>query len=501
MKKRIIILLAALFCAIQLSAKTWRVDELVDPFTIDSTQYVLDHYGILQPEEKDSLNHLCARLNHEADMECAIVILSEIDQEISRFALELYNQWGIGRNNRGILLLITMEDHQYHFATGTAAEGVYPDALLSRIGKNLLVPDFKGNHYFEGIDKAMLELHQIATHENYVSPFLSEPAEDSTSNLEIFLITWLFVIGYGIYKFISLDEKEPLSNVKGNLQIRKEQEYNTIHYSSNNKEVDWSIWRKYRKERVIYVTGGFFLIYIIVGELESFFALFLGCLAYSTLITTVWYLLADKQLDDVDSPLNGYAQAEAILKSKRLKQFFFIAPHIALLIQSSMKGKMKEFKQKMLSCPQCKEELTQCRFNTSELSELEQLELDRTILLQEPYECFKGHKTLFRTPGKHFYHYKQCEKCGGFTCEKRYTEITVEPDFSHGGMMEGEYRCIHCHHEEKVYTQLPKLKEGSSHGGYSSSSHSSSGGIGGSGSSGGSRGGGYSGGGGAGGSW
>ena len=71
-------------------------------------------------------------------------------------AAEIGQKWGVGKRSEdnGILILIYPADRDIFIATGYGVEEYIPDGVNKRIIETEIVPSFKTENYYEGLDKA-----------------------------------------------------------------------------------------------------------------------------------------------------------------------------------------------------------------------------------------------------------------------------------------------------------------------------------------------------------
>ena len=76
--------------------------------------------------------------------------------DIADYAIEIGNQWGIGRakKNNGVVIVAAMKDHKVTIMTGYGLEGALPDVLCKQIIDNEITPSFKGGYFYDGFDRA-----------------------------------------------------------------------------------------------------------------------------------------------------------------------------------------------------------------------------------------------------------------------------------------------------------------------------------------------------------
>jgi uncharacterized protein len=126
---------------------------------------VNDFAGILSAQDKALLEKKLVAFDDSTSSQLCIVILKTLDGEpASSYAPELFNFWKIGQEgrNNGILILVSMDNPRETFInTGYGMEEFVPDIMAGRIVQEDLLPYFKKEQYYEGLDKASSDLMQM----------------------------------------------------------------------------------------------------------------------------------------------------------------------------------------------------------------------------------------------------------------------------------------------------------------------------------------------------
>ena len=94
------------------------------------------------------------------------MIIQSIGNEIPKsFAVDLFEEWGIGQaeKDNGLLILTVIDQRRTEFETGYGLEPILTDALCYRIGSQELVPHFKNGAYGAGLVSALNRIQQILT--------------------------------------------------------------------------------------------------------------------------------------------------------------------------------------------------------------------------------------------------------------------------------------------------------------------------------------------------
>lgn len=126
---------------------------------------VNDFADILSKEEEAALESKLVAFDDSTSNQIAIVTMKSLDGEpASAFAPRLFIDWGIGHKGRdnGILILVSMsEPREVFINTGYGVESFVTDASAGRIINDHMLPEFKNNNYFKGLDIGTNDLIQM----------------------------------------------------------------------------------------------------------------------------------------------------------------------------------------------------------------------------------------------------------------------------------------------------------------------------------------------------
>lgn len=117
---------------------------------------VTDVTNTLTPEQLNALEQKLVRLDDSTSTQVAVVVIPNTGgMSISEYNQELGRNWGVGGKqfNNGVVLLIAKEDRKLDIAVGYGLEGSLTDYTAQHIIDDIIVPNFKGNDYYRGIDQ------------------------------------------------------------------------------------------------------------------------------------------------------------------------------------------------------------------------------------------------------------------------------------------------------------------------------------------------------------
>lgn len=129
---------------------------------------VNDVAGVLSPEQVAILEQKLVALDDSTSNQIAVVLIKTLnDYPIEEYANKLFREWGIGnkKTNNGVLILAAIDDRKVRIEVGYGLEGAIPDVTASSIYRNEIVPAFREQNYFRGINNAVDALSKAAAGE------------------------------------------------------------------------------------------------------------------------------------------------------------------------------------------------------------------------------------------------------------------------------------------------------------------------------------------------
>jgi uncharacterized protein len=125
---------AVLFLFIQL-ALAERVEQL------RPTNYLNDFAHVVDASTAQQINALAAEVQQKTNAQIAVVTVRTLEgAEASDFANRLFKQWGVGQkgNDRGVLILLAVDDHKYFTEVGYGLEPILPDGKVGGFGREMV---------------------------------------------------------------------------------------------------------------------------------------------------------------------------------------------------------------------------------------------------------------------------------------------------------------------------------------------------------------------------
>ncbi|MGE0200156.1 MAG: YgcG family protein [Candidatus Melainabacteria bacterium] len=140
-------LLTLVFCGFQCAWAAFSVPP--------HTSYVTDNAHVLSEAARNQLIGIAQELDEKTKVQAAILTVDTLDgTPVENAALEVARTWGIGSKeagNTGLLILLSVKDHQVRTEVGYGLEGIIPDGLSGSIQDQYMVPAFKAGDYPQGL--------------------------------------------------------------------------------------------------------------------------------------------------------------------------------------------------------------------------------------------------------------------------------------------------------------------------------------------------------------
>lgn len=134
---------------------------------------VNDFVGVLTPAQRQALEDKLVAYDDSTSNQVAVVIIRSTNQyTIEEVGLQILRQWGVGgqaNKDNGVVILVAVNDRDVNISTGYGMEGSVPDITAKNIIENDIVPQFRANNYYRGLDNATTSIMRAAAGE-YQAP-------------------------------------------------------------------------------------------------------------------------------------------------------------------------------------------------------------------------------------------------------------------------------------------------------------------------------------------
>ena len=157
MKKFSFILLSVFISLIAFAqqGQNFSIDKVIST-PPNPARLVNDYANILTPDQNQALERKLFQFDDTTSNQVVVVIVPRLEgKDVADVAIELGRKWGVGnkKNNNGVVLLVSVEDRKLNISPAYGLEKALPDLTCQQIIENIIVPNFKGNDYYAGINE------------------------------------------------------------------------------------------------------------------------------------------------------------------------------------------------------------------------------------------------------------------------------------------------------------------------------------------------------------
>ncbi len=123
-----------------------------------------DYRKLLSPQENKFLKEKLIRYSDSTSTQIVVAIISSTKGEsIQYLGTQWAHKWGIGQKqeDNGIFILLARDDRRISINTGYGVEHLLTDALSRRIIENIIIPEFKNDDYYAGLNKGTDAIFEV----------------------------------------------------------------------------------------------------------------------------------------------------------------------------------------------------------------------------------------------------------------------------------------------------------------------------------------------------
>lgn len=185
----------------------WNAENIPIPHLQDATQYVSNPDHVLSSPTVEKMNKTLQLLDKELGIESVFIIVNHIENDDPfRMAQDVGNRYGVGRGDRGLMVVVGYLDRSINMSPGKALEADLTDVECRRLEQQYVVPGMKAGMP----DSAMLYLTDAvySTLKKKELPQMSNLMEtEEDDSLPMFMgLYLLFFIGWTVF-FLRLNNK------------------------------------------------------------------------------------------------------------------------------------------------------------------------------------------------------------------------------------------------------------------------------------------------------
>lgn len=221
--------------------------------------YVNDFAKVFTQEQKDKLMQNAVSLaSEDQGVQVVITTVETLNGETAAdYAYDMYNKYGIGKDDMGLLILLATKDREIRVEVGKAMEGYISDSKAGRFIDNYAISYLADNKFDEGLislqDAFIKEIRKQVSSEKDVGAVTKPDKKiDFTPFLWVLGIVAIggviaFAIIFVVKKF--KQKKEYVEQLETKYEnVKKEKEIITKEYNSETQKLQWKIGNLEREQ-------------------------------------------------------------------------------------------------------------------------------------------------------------------------------------------------------------------------------------------------------------
>ena len=179
---------------------------------------VTDLTNTLASAEKKSLESKLAAFEQAKGSQVVVLIVPTTgDETIEQYGIKVADQWKIGREgiDDGVIFLVAMQDRKMRIEVGYGLEGAIPDAMAKRIITQIVTPEFRTGHFYDGINDGVDAIVSLVNGEEL--PVATSESKGGSGRSKPKISYFLIILGLIIFGTLNTVLKRRLGKLPGSL--------------------------------------------------------------------------------------------------------------------------------------------------------------------------------------------------------------------------------------------------------------------------------------------
>ena len=218
---------------------------------------VNDFTNTLIASQANNLEYKLRNYNDTTSTQIAVVFVNDLQGTTAAdFAYQIGEKWGVGtKENNGIVILVKPKNEtkgEVFISVGYGLEQYIPDALAKRIIENQMIPAFKYNDYYGGVNNAIDSIIKLAS-----GGFTSDRSTEEDS--EVAALIFIIIGMAAMILYIKLANKvgRTISSGKDDSSFWRTLFWLSVFSNSSNRHRHHNHWNNFSGGSGGFGGGGF----------------------------------------------------------------------------------------------------------------------------------------------------------------------------------------------------------------------------------------------------
>ncbi len=181
----------------------WNAENIPMPHLTDGSRYVSNPDNVVSENTERLLNTWLKRFDDSLQIESAMIIVNHVENEDPfRIAQDIFDRYKVGKNDRGMVIVLAYEDHQIRTHTGRSLEADLTDIECFRLQQDYAIPCMKAEQPDSGILYLTEAIYNTLQKKELPKTYIQQQEErddELAGILAAFMFVfgmWLILIGY-----------------------------------------------------------------------------------------------------------------------------------------------------------------------------------------------------------------------------------------------------------------------------------------------------------------
>jgi uncharacterized protein len=126
---------------------------------------VYDYANVLSAQEKTQLEEKLIKYSDSTTTQIVVITIESLKNEnVNQLATNWGQKWGIGgtkKDDNGVIILLAKNERKIAINPGYGLEDRLTAGIGGEIIRNIIIPEFKGGSYYQGLDKGTDALFDV----------------------------------------------------------------------------------------------------------------------------------------------------------------------------------------------------------------------------------------------------------------------------------------------------------------------------------------------------
>lgn len=175
----------------------WNAKSIPMPHLTDGSLYVSNPDKVVSENTEALLNQWLKKMDDSLQIESAMIIVNHVeDRDIFRFAQDVFDIYHVGKDDRGLVVVLVYKDHLVRTHTGRSLEADLTDIECSRLQQEYLIPNVKAEQPDSGMLYLTEAIYNTLKHKELpVIYSLKDKGADSDDESGIFILIYMLLFG------------------------------------------------------------------------------------------------------------------------------------------------------------------------------------------------------------------------------------------------------------------------------------------------------------------